>query len=554
MTALAKAPPDVGITGASARDPATIRFLPVRSGHLLVELADLETTLALLASLEREPIVGILELVPAARTLLVAFDPGLLVPSRLVEDISGRDLTAAPAASGPLVEIPVRYDGEDLAEVAALLDTSEAEVVRRHTATEYKVAFTGFAPGFAYLAGGDPALAVPRRKTPRTQVPAGAVGLAGTFSGVYPKTSPGGWQLIGSTPLAMFDLERDPAAILQPGQRVRFIDMAASSAAAAIDTRRRKPAAMAVRRQAATAQLTIVDAPFPILFQDLGRPRQASQGVSVSGAADKASLKAANRLVGNRPDAAALEITFGGLRFAMKGAGVVALTGAPASVAIKAADGTTIAAANGTPIAVEEGDTVSIGAPARGFRSYLAVRGGFAVESVLGSASSDTLAQLGPRALAAGDSVEILPAPAGALVATAPAIHLDVPAPGEVVMLDVTLGPRTDWFTPQAVASFLAQDWEVTPQSSRVGIRLKGTPLTRSDTRELPSEATVQGAVQVPASGQPVLFLADHPLTGGYPVIANVAAHHLDLAGQIPIGARVRFNALGPFAEIGAAS
>lgn len=555
MTAWAKASSDAGTAGAFTRGAsAAMRFLPVRSGRVLVELADLETTLALLASLEREPLAGVLELVPAARTLLIAFDPGRLTPSHLVAEISGRNLSAAPAAAGPLVEIPVRYDGEDLGEVAAVLGMSETEVVHRHTTAEYTVAFTGFAPGFAYLAGGDPLLAVPRRKTPRTQVPAGAVGLAGAFSGVYPKTSPGGWQLIGSTPLAMFDLEREPAAILQPGYRVRFIDMAGSDTAAAVDQREPAVTAKATHEQTVAAQIHILDVPFPILFQDLGRPGQASQGIGVSGAADRASLKAANSLVGNAPGSPALEITLGRLRFQVKGAGVMALTGAPASIAIEAADGTVLAAANDTPMALEDGDTVSIGAPSRGFRSYLAMRGGFAVTPVLGSASCDTLAQIGPRALVAGDTVDILAAPAGALVATGQALRAVLPAAGDMVTLDVALGPRTDWFTPQAVASFLSQDWQVTSQASRVGIRLKGIALERSDTRELPSEATVQGAVQVPASGQPVLFLADHPLTGGYPVIANVAAHHLDLAGQIPIGANVRFKALDPFAEIGASS
>ncbi len=553
MTALAKAPSN-DAEGAPVRGPrSAMRFLPVRAGRILVELADLETTLALLASLERTPIAGVLELVPAARTLLVAFDPVRLPPSRLVEEISGRDLSAVPAAGGPLVEIPVRYDGEDLAEVAALLGMSEAEVVRRHTGTEYKVAFTGFAPGFAYLAGGDPLLDVARRKTPRTQVPAGAVGLAGAFSGVYPKTSPGGWQLIGSTPLPMFDLERDPAAILQPGYRVRFVDMAGSDGAAVIDMGRRATPASVKRGQIVAASMHVLDAPFPVLFQDLGRPGQASQGVGVSGAADRASLRAANRLVGNPAGTAALEIAFGRFRFRMKGAGVMALTGAPAAIAIEAADGTVLAAPHDTAVALEDGDTVSIGAAARGLRSYLALRGGFDVAPVLGSASCDMLAQIGPRPLAPGDRIAVLAAPVGALVATDAVVSAELPKAGGVVRLDVTLGPRTDWFTAQAVASFLSQDWEVTPQSSRVGIRLKGAALQRGDTRELPSEATVRGAVQVPASGQPVLFLADHPLTGGYPVIANVAARHLDLAGQVPIGAKVRFNALGPLAEIGTA-
>jgi allophanate hydrolase subunit 2 len=124
-----------------------------------------------------------------------------------------------------------------------------------------------------------------------------------------------------------------------------------------------------------------------------------------------------------------------------------------------------------------------------------------------------------------------------------------MPTPTETVVLDVVMGPRTDWFTNEAVESLLAQEWSVTPQSSRVGIRLAGDALARENHSELPSEATVRGALQVPASGQPVLFLADHPLTGGYPVMANVAGHHLDLAGQIPVGARVRFNPISRFAS-----
>lgn len=531
------------------RTQVRMRFLPVRSGRILVELPDLESALALRASLDRDPIEGVHELIPAARTVLVAFDPAEKSPSCLAEEISRRDLSTTPVTAGELVEIPVQYDGEDLAEVASMLGISQTEVVRRHTSARYTVAFTGFAPGFAYLAGGDPRLNVPRRKTPRTQVPAGAVGLAGEFSGVYPKTSPGGWQLIGSTPLAMFNLARDPAALLQPGYSVRFIDVSNLSLATSVTPLAGKPTQPSFV-QVHSAHIDILDAPFPILFQDLGRSGQASQGISVSGAADKAGLKTANRLVGNLPDAPALEVALGQLRFRVRGRAVMAQAGAWASVHIEAVDGSAFTAMHGEATALEDGDIVSIGAPKRGFRSYIAVRGGFDVGTVLGSVACDTLAQIGPRPLTAGDSAAVLQAHPGAVVSLSEAPHRDLPAEGDVVTLDVSLGPRTDWFTPEAVELFLSEDWEVTPQSSCIGIRLRGTALERCDLRELQSEATVQGAVQVPASGQPVLFLSDHPLTGGYPVIANLAPYHLDLAGQIPIGARIRFRALDGFAEI----
>jgi KipI family sensor histidine kinase inhibitor len=525
----------------------SMRILPVRDDCMLVELCDLDEALALFHALEADPVAGVREIIPAARTLLISFDPSTVSESALVEGVSSRMGSERKAASGALIEIPVRYDGEDLAEVAEITGLHVDEVVRLHGQSEYVAAFTGFAPGFAYLSGGDPRLAVPRRKSPRTHVPAGAVGLAGEFSGVYPKASPGGWQLIGTTPLAMFDIDRRPASLLQPGCRVRFVDMAKDAAyeIKSIDVAR-KP--VVTPRDTGAAAIEILSCGLPVLFQDLGRAGQADQGISMSGAADRASFKAANRLVGNAAGTAALEITLGGLRLRMRGRGVMALTGAPAPIAVIGDNGSTIAAAHNSPVALNDGDIVSLGVPASGMRSYLALRGGFDVSPVLGSVATDTLAQIGPPALVAGDFVAIGQAPFGALVSFGePAFAM--PIANETVVLDVVMGPRTDWFTQAAVESFLLQEWSVTPQSSRVGIRLSGEALERANHGELPSEATVRGALQVPASGQPVLFLADHPLTGGYPVIANVARHHLDLAGQIPVGARIRFNTLGSFAS-----
>ena len=180
---------------------------------------------------------------------------------------------------------------------------------------------------------------------------------------------------------------------------------------------------------------------------------------------------------------------------------------------------------------------------------YLALRGGYDVAPVLGSAATDTLAFVGPPSLGAGATVAPACRPASAVAA--PEEQPVLPKSGDLVTLPVTLGPRTDWFTPDMVRHFLAQEWLVTPQSSRVGIRLHGElPMTRPDANELPSEGTETGAIQIPHSGQPVLFLADHPLTGGYPVIATLLPRALDLAGQIPPGARIRFTAAAPFAII----
>jgi KipI family sensor histidine kinase inhibitor len=532
-----------------------MRFLPVNLNALLVELDNLEQTLALLDSLKRDPMAGIEELVPAARTILVSWRSSACTLAELVHRISQRDVSARAQRSGTLIEIPVHYNGEDLADVAALLGISPEEVIRRHTGSEYTVAFTGFAPGFAYLSGGHPSFNVPRRSTPRTRIPAGAVGLAGTFSGVYPQASPGGWQIIGVTPAAMWDLSRDLPALLQPGYRVRFVDIATPSiASCAESTCATSPKSLRkwpVQEEPAEAGGTALEVLSPglqTLFQDLGRHGQAGQGVSASGAMDQAALKAANRLVGNTSDRACLETASGGLRLRSRGDTVVAVTGADAPLTVTSANGQQWLAARYQPLALTEGDTLSIGQPQAGLRSYLAVRGGFVVAPVLGSCSTDTLAHVGPPPLAVGDVLAIQPVLHGA-VGQPEEPPADLPTTQEVVTLDVVLGPRTDWFTPESVERLRNQLWQVTPQSNRIGLRLAGElALERAVPDELPSEGTAWGAIQVPPSGQPVLFLADHPLTGGYPVIGCVASYHLNRAGQIPVNAWVRFNPLGDFA------
>jgi KipI family sensor histidine kinase inhibitor len=201
-----------------------IRVLPAGRSAVLVEVADGERAAALHAELLRRraagELPGVTEIVPAARTVLVA---GLADPRAFAAEVAGWDLPPRPARPGAAVELPVRFDGPDLAEVAALWGTTTGEVVRIVTGTPLRVAFCGFAPGFGYLTGLPPELHVPRRATPRTAVPAGSVGLAGPYAGVYPRASPGGWQLVGTTDAALWDPGREPAALLAPGTDVRFV-------------------------------------------------------------------------------------------------------------------------------------------------------------------------------------------------------------------------------------------------------------------------------------------------------------------------------------------
>jgi KipI family sensor histidine kinase inhibitor len=198
------------------------RFLRCGREAVLAEVENLDRALALYAALREAALPGVVDLVPAARTVLIRLDPAVTTPAAVRAAAATLDTGDARPRDAGTVHIPVRYDGPDLDEVAAHLGVTPAEVVAMHTATPWTVAFAGFAPGFGYLTGGDARLDVPRRSTPRTRIPAGAVGLAGRYSGVYPSDSPGGWQLIGSTSLRMWDLDRPEPALLVPGAEVIF--------------------------------------------------------------------------------------------------------------------------------------------------------------------------------------------------------------------------------------------------------------------------------------------------------------------------------------------
>ena len=213
---------------------ADARILRCGASAALVEVADLAAVLRLYDALLAERPQGVLELVPAARTVLVAYDAAQTGFDDLTREITERWETAAERATEPdqgtdVVEVPVRYDGPDLAQVAQLTGLDEAEVVRRHTGSDYRSGFCGFAPGFAYLTGLDQGLHVPRRDDPRTKVPAGSVALADEFTAVYPRDSPGGWQLIGHSDIVLWDVQRDPPALLAPGTPVRFVDAGSGS-------------------------------------------------------------------------------------------------------------------------------------------------------------------------------------------------------------------------------------------------------------------------------------------------------------------------------------
>lgn len=579
--------------------PAPVVVRRAGEHAVLAEYPDTSTVLQVVAALRDLAPPRLREVVPAERTLLLIGTP-LSTPDELAGLLTDLQVRPQDLADGREVVIPVVYDGADLDEVADLLGHSSSALIDAHTATAWTAAFGGFAPGFAYLlpaarstegpgeagragtrATDQPAedlvWDVSRRAEPRTTVPAGSVALASRYSGIYPRPSPGGWQLIGRTDAVLFDPSRRQPALLSPGTRVRFEarrDRAAASTvgrmAAAI--RPRSGGSVRVPRQPdlppPRATLTVLS-PGPLaLVQDGGRPGRAAIGVSRSGAFDHGALVRANLAVGNPASAAALELLIGPVRLRAEQASVLAIAGAAAPVVITRHDAGSGhldlagAAADGRPFAVDPGDLVEIGPVTSGLRVVLAVRGGVVVQSELSSASRDTLSALGPEPLAAGDTVHVGPEHGldavpwyGTPLADAPGRacpdahggYADGTGPAEPqrspTEVPIVLGPRHTELGEAAVAALLGQNWTVRADSDRIGVRLEGAPLPVPDgAGSQPSEPMVPGAIQVPPSGLPVVFGPDGPATGGYPVIGVLTPEGLDLLAQAAPRSALRFR------------
>ncbi|MCF4006848.1 biotin-dependent carboxyltransferase family protein [Corynebacterium uropygiale] len=280
-----------------------------------------------------------------------------------------------------------------------------------------------------------------------------------------------------------------------------------------------------------------------LLLEDRGRPGRASLGVSPSGSFDRLSAARANHALGNTPDAAVLEILLGGCEFEVLNPTSLVVTGTDASVSLRRRRGAVIDAHTHRILDVATGDRLYIEPARYGLRAYLGIRGGFLAQEELGSRSTDTLSGLGPTPLAEGDVLS--KASDIAELAWWPALRT-LPVLWRRVAeetLTVIPGPREDWFEEDALDLFYSQTYEVSQDSNRVGLRLTGdVPLGRRRKEELPSEGMVRGSIQVPPNGQPVVFGPDHPVTGGYPVIAVLTSRSCDRSAQLRPGDRIRFR------------
>jgi biotin-dependent carboxylase-like uncharacterized protein len=278
----------------------------------------------------------------------------------------------------------------------------------------------------------------------------------------------------------------------------------------------------------------VVVTPGPLAtIQDGGRPGYRPLGVGQSGAADAPAHALANRLVGNPPGAAAIEVTMGGLVVDLDAPAMVALTGALAEVRVTGGP----PLGHDAPATLPAGARITLGTPRNGLRTYLAIRGGIAVPAVLGSRSYDTLGGIGPPPLRPGDVLPVGADPGTSIDTEVAPVRAADPS----ASIRLWPGPRADWFA-DALAALAAGAWVVRADSDRVGARLDGPPLRRSGDDELPSEGLVSGAVQVPHDGRPIVMLADHPVTGGYPVVAVVDPADLPIVAQARPGTPLRFT------------
>jgi KipI family sensor histidine kinase inhibitor len=485
------------------------------------------TAVSLAERLSKMHLRGVLDAIPGARTLFVLFDPrardhaGI---ARAVRRLAAEREPALPESR--LLRIPVAYGGEggtDLQALARDRGMDAGEFCRRHAGAEYRVAFLGFSPGFAYLTGLPRELAAPRLESPRPRVAAGSVAIGGEYSAIYPSDTPGGWRIIGRTAAEMFDPAAEPPALLSPGDRVSFEPISQDELFRRLAERRARETPEP-SREGETLFEVVTPGPFTSVQ---GAPRfgLGRSGVPAGGAMDLDALAAGNALVGNEPGAAALEVTFSGLELAVSSDAVLALAGADLD-----------ARWNGTAVRLGEtfrarkGDRLTFGRARAGARAYLCVAGGLAQRR-----PAETTRRLarGDRVIRAGRG----PSPA----VEAPAATLRPSAEG-VVTLRAISGPQADLLDAASAERFFSATYRVSAESDRRGIRLEGPALDLSRAPDVAPEGTALGAIQVPGNGLPIVLGPDRPVTGGYAKIATVIARDWPLLAQASPGTAVRFQ------------
>ena len=474
---------------------------------------------ALHRMLRAELIAGVTDLYPGYINLYVEYD-ALQTDRAAVCAWVRRHLTAgldAPQPVGRPVTLPVRYDGEDLADVASRTGMGERDVIRLHTRPDYHVYAVGFTPGFPFLGEVPEALRLPRRDTPRLKVPFNAVAVANAQSCVYVLPSPGGWHLLGTALTTIYDPNRDTPFLLSPGETVRFIEDQGPLPML--------PAIRPLWPEAPARPALRVEKPGMLdLVVDAGRFLQGHHGMARSGPLDERAATLANHLVGNPEGTPLIELTLLGPTLTALQDVVLAAVGYGMTAR---AGGRPVSAT--APFLLGAGETLRFTPTGDGVRTYLAIAGGLETLPFLGSSSVDRTGRVG-RPLQAGDVLGLGGKLKVPLRPTAPLPHL----PAEMT-LRVLPGPQA---TLEALVALGSAPFRVR-EGDRMGIRLDGPAVPGG---QVVSEATPHGAVQVTPAGQPILLLNDRGRIGGYHKPAVIHPDDLPLAGQLRPNQLVHFR------------
>lgn len=491
---------------------------------------------AVARAVRERAIPGVRDVVSTFRSVAVFFDPLSADVAAVAAALHHAENAAPSSVAERTVEIPVVYgdeSGPDLAELAAFARCTPEAVIERHAGTVYRVYMLGFLPGFPYMAHVDATIAAPRRAIPRLRVAAGSVGVAGRQTGIYPRESPGGWQIIGRTALTLFDQAQLPPALLAPGDRVRFVPTPASAQSRFNRTE--------VHLKAGTTKgnvdrfVSVLRPGLLTTVQDLGRWGHQSLGVSVAGPMDPVAHRVANALVGNPVDAATLETTLIGpdLRFGQET--VVAIAGGDLWPMLDGAEVPICA-----PVRCPSGSVLRFGDRRSGARAYVAFDGGVEVDPLLGSRATHVMSRMGGvqgRALRAGDRVAL-----GLPTARAKTRPFSAPRSQGGARLRVLPGPQADHFDEAALDALQRKRFTISAQSDRMGYRLLEAAIAGRRPGDMISDVMLMGGVQIPPSGEPILLMADRQTTGGYPQLAVVITADLPLAAQLGPGDWIEFE------------
>ena len=465
-------------------------------------------------------------------------------------------LEIAPSINNQVHTIRICYDervAPDLVTSAAQCKLSTREFIELHKHSHFTVDIVGFMPGFAYCSGLNPQLKLPRLKSPRAAVPAGSVAIAGLQTAIYPQATPGGWNLIGKCPDTLFDVNRNPPGLFMPGDHIQIKEITFAELLeieAAVTISKQKHAAVQGHEQK-PFDFEIVNAGTLTTIQDFPRYGLMHWAVSPGGTADQAALQLANTLVGNVPDTAALEITSIGPHLIFHRPAIIAWIGGICKVTVNGQ-----LTPGNRPVWIAAGSKVEFAEIESGYRLILAIHGGIDTPTILDRKGSYLSANIGPKRLQKSDGLRLIQSSQDDMEPTLQAlaekpvdqrfpkwsIHSPYVANKKIEIIEALPGLHLQQLSKKEQALFWQTVWTISPQSNRMGMRLQGDFALKTPFPEIASQGMMLGTVQLPASGEPIIMMAEHQTTGGYPRLAEVIRSAQTKLAQLKPGQQIRLN------------